>query len=915
MGAKKTMEQLRFREKLQDALDRAGEVLESSIRPVKVESVAHAYSDKFVVAESASRLCAEAMAAVLEGELKVPAAKQREAGSCLKFDSREWCEYSRETQREVKGPKTTFTSEQSGKFYGTSKHKVTTETTTQVTEHEWRHGFGYKLSLVRRSDHSVVETLVEAEREHTLRTVSKETPPKQAKVNAPEVLDLKALDAAAAIDRSKASCKTPRRNEEIETCLAAFASIQQFAHRVARLFPGATGKPAAAQFTPTKTPFSPPACVALDASECRPFSPSDREALIAEMRRSFDELASCAVEPAESLLGPEEVRLRFALWLLETLSNDYAGAVNYLESLLYDQLSAAIGKELTPEAFADYVVYHERRLFAPEFRPSQFAFAVRRSADSFPDGELRLAVRGKSETARTMCRRVETRSEMRFAHGATTFRFDGEKWAHAYVARTFARGAPAPLELTARARQFSSFLVMVGTLVGPDEFAPEHAVVVKNKDEVIIPLLLEPIPTPKEFADAIESLSPEQRAFCEAFRQMQLASTLFAVLVVQLKPQVEKVLNLDPGALTKEIQLTETLMDLFIEYQIPTSMLSYDGPTTASPDAKIDAVKAHAAQIQTMIDDARKRDLELTAQEAVHRKLADDYSIDEDFDENSIQCVKEEALFGAAESFGGGGGDKNRKKKCAMPRSSQLLSAKPARARGFGGAARQQQAPIMAASFSMCAANVPPPVPTGVPAATPVEPTSAGGAVPVEPQLPADDDWNEVGSDLTSLPKRLDENFKVLDTDSQLRPTTIKPQTPWMKRYKKSILAEPATVSLDQPALDRERARAFDLLDALTRSGALPLESTSLHVLVAATHAFDRTITDTLVVDNVDVVVKAERASLIIASTLFDRPCADLVLPDKLAHIAQTSPNLLPPPAQDHDDGRSDDVPTADEAS
>jgi len=40
--------------------------------------------------------------------------------------------------------------------------------------------------------------------------------------------------------------------------------------------------------------------------------------------------------------------------------------------------------------------------------------------------------------------------------------------------------------------------------------------IVKDKDELILPLLLETIPTPKEFKDAIESLSPEQQR-CDCF--------------------------------------------------------------------------------------------------------------------------------------------------------------------------------------------------------------------------------------------------------------------------------------------------------------------------------------------------------------------------------------------------------------
>ncbi len=68
--------------------------------------------------------------------------------------------------------------------------------------------------------------------------------------------------------------------------------------------------------------------------------------------------------------------------------------------------------------------------------------------------------------------------------------------------------------------------------------------IVRNKDEFTLPLDLETIPTPKEFKDAISSLSPEQQDFCKAFRGMQLESTLFGVAVIQIQPQLEKLLGL-----------------------------------------------------------------------------------------------------------------------------------------------------------------------------------------------------------------------------------------------------------------------------------------------------------------------------------------------------------------------------------
>ena len=82
--------------------------------------------------------------------------------------------------------------------------------------------------------------------------------------------------------------------------------------------------------------------------------------------------------------------------------------------------------------------------------------------------------------------------------------------------------------------------------------------------------------TAKEFKDAIQSLSPEQQDFCKAFRGMQLESTLFGVVVIQIVPQLEKLLNLAPDALAKEVLLTEQLMELFIKYQIPADLLAFE---------------------------------------------------------------------------------------------------------------------------------------------------------------------------------------------------------------------------------------------------------------------------------------------------------------------------------------------------
>ena len=50
-------------------------------------------------------------------------------------------------------------------------------------------------------------------------------------------------------------------------------------------------------------------------------------------------------------------------------------------------------------------------------------------------------------------------------------------------------------------------------------------------------------------------------------------------MVVELKPQLERLLNLPPDSLAKEIRLTEDLLALFVTHQIPSDLLSFDGTT------------------------------------------------------------------------------------------------------------------------------------------------------------------------------------------------------------------------------------------------------------------------------------------------------------------------------------------------
>src|SRR5690606_15143502 len=63
----------------------------------------------------------------------------------------------------------------------------------------------------------------------------------------------------------------------------------------------------------------------------------------------------------------------------------HSQSVDYIEDMLYKQLVAAIGKEVTTADFTNYANFHNNKLFRPEFRPRAFCYAVRRP-DHTPEG-------------------------------------------------------------------------------------------------------------------------------------------------------------------------------------------------------------------------------------------------------------------------------------------------------------------------------------------------------------------------------------------------------------------------------------------------------------------------------------------------------------------------------------------------
>jgi hypothetical protein len=104
---------------------------------------------------------------------------------------------------------------------------------------------------------------------------------------------------------------------------------------------------------------------------------------------------------------------------------------------------------------------------------------------------------------------------------------------------------------------------------------------------------------------------------------------------------------------------------------------------------------------------------------------------------------------------------------------------------------------------------------------------------------------------------------------ASIRPTLVRVGDDWT-RSQASLLSQ-ETVSQPFTASDQKRARddAFHVLDTLSRSGLLTLTDAEMHVVLAATHNFERSLIDTVVQQNIDPIGKLVDSMRLVSDTLW----------------------------------------------
>lgn len=214
-------------------------------------------------------------------------------------------------------------------------------------------------------------------------------------------------------------------------------------------------------------------------------------------------------DESECLLSSSEATLSLLISHLMDLSDQYTATMTYIESMLETQLVDAIGKRLTPNDLDKFVKYHNARLLSPMPRPfshaircpghnpgkfsllfltwksifSQFQLIWMTCLSKCPHTVGLLTI--ESDDGETECIHTHSREFLKSSlkvplSAATVLDLNGKQYLHGYMNHRFGTTSKRH-QLVARARQFSSFIMIVGNMTDSSTLDPKDAVIVQNK--------------------------------------------------------------------------------------------------------------------------------------------------------------------------------------------------------------------------------------------------------------------------------------------------------------------------------------------------------------------------------------------------------------------------------------------------
>lgn len=229
------------------------------------------------------------------------------------------------------------------------------------------------------------------------------------------------------IQRERASCRTPVRNEEVQAMLSHGRRLTAWNQKLTAMLMLSfhRGEPALDRgrllsahekvlFVPVTTFFqqtpatahnhSQPATTAgpsawsSASSSAGVLEAGYLDAFSAEQRRSLAAVLAdtLAAFPSASTTTATHIRMLVIIQHMSAVLQVYEQSVSYLEGMLRAQLTAAIGREVQDADMEAYMSYHYSKLYNDDSRPRAFRHAVRRTEEQSPEGSIRIEVQSSA---------------------------------------------------------------------------------------------------------------------------------------------------------------------------------------------------------------------------------------------------------------------------------------------------------------------------------------------------------------------------------------------------------------------------------------------------------------------------------------------------------------------------------------
>ena len=457
----------RFRQQVDNALATVKTVLDNTRLPMYAAETDHAYEDKYGLSEFLANAALAAQVNVLEnmGVDDASLARLKEMATTrsvtLRLQAKETCVFVKEVEVEQEARTSHVKTEE----HRGQKQTTTEKVITKVTEYHWTFSLDYSLYAFCGNETEDRVDLQSRQCKTEIVTVgNKQSPRPETSIPSPIDVPITWLlqnlsgdqnVCSFAIDRSAKTCRTPRRNEDIVAAAAFQAAFGKWGRRVQQYFvkelaggvhrrPSPSGTPAAHMdlasinteglFVPVLPLFeapkpagelegadatvapTPTAMIAAmpeaEAAESSPLLPvGDINLFLGQQCRSLESKKATLTEtfPAkegDKLISVAEAALSMLCLHALSISEHFIDGVGYIEHMLGTQLVAAIGKELQPSDFAEFVRFHDKKLFKAEYAPEPFCYAIRRP-DHYPDGTLSIENGHKDEPIVSITRKIE----------------------------------------------------------------------------------------------------------------------------------------------------------------------------------------------------------------------------------------------------------------------------------------------------------------------------------------------------------------------------------------------------------------------------------------------------------------------------------------------------------------------------